>query len=262
MNNNLDNLEQKNSNEIMENSGVENIDTLPEDKSNTDISPEEKQAEIADLKTQNEQTMKELSEAREGIPENENQDELPQSVLENNEKIQKLNEKVDEDSQEKKEEEFKIERLQAGKFAETAQKLVNVFRKRQTKGFNSVLSEGELGRLSSGVAKIKDVISKKEYDQDELDQELIKVGVAISMIGENLPPQRSVSDEPKNLKALMFNLKNTGEECRSLVLSLSKFPAEQTEKTRKILHKIVENTDKKRMFLARKTEALMRMMGR
>ena len=234
---------------------------VKESEQEKEVSQSEVKEEIISLEKENAQVMEDLNEAREDLPSIDEENELPRSVIENNEKIDKLKDDLDpEDNEEKAEKEKNIEEIRIGKvqldrFTEKVQGLINVFKKRRSERLDEILDDGGISQLISGVTNIRDLISQEKYQQDDIDTELGKIANAISRIGEG-PKPRGTRENPNALRALMTHLNNVDNQGHTLMQFLVKFPQDKTETTKKIVYTIEQRARDKKLFLAKKADAL------
>lgn len=226
---------------------------------------------IEGLEERNAEVEEELKKAREGLFKVDGENESPQSVEANKKKIEDLkkelgSEEVKKESLNKEDssiegkneeeiEEFKIERVRAEKFIDTVKGFINVLSRRKADRINPIIDDSEASRMKTAVNNILEIISNKKYSQDDIDRELNNIAGAIIKIGE-VRPSRVINEDLDSLAVLRSKLRNIQDESNALLGYISKFPGDQTERTKKVLHRISENSQKKWILISRKIDAL------
>ena len=231
------------------------IEQLAETEEDTELGEEQRKEEISKLEKQNREIMKNIAETRKGLPASEGQKEKPLSVKENEERIKGLlktdrkAEPVLENDQENKDD-FKLEKKHCSNLMDSIKGLKSVFSKRNSERLNILLEDGDLARINTAVSNMEDILSRKEFDKDEFNGEIKNIVRSLQKIGE-APKQRVMREDVNSLTVLISKLKAIREDGGDIIRHISKFDLEQTEETRKVLHRLCNISEEKWQYIAR-----------
>lgn len=182
---------------------------------------------------------------------------MPLSVKSLDEQIQKNSAKY---SQVKEKMDNTTERQKYSKFIDSAKAIVKILSVRNRNNMSQLLDEPNLNIMNSAVKKIEDMFSAQTLDQDDLNEQIDKIGRAINSIGE---ARRGGKEDIDSLTILITKLKGFGGECGDLIrVILKSNTKEQGENTTKALDRLVKSSDSKSKLVIDMRGAFARYTGR
>lgn len=192
------------------------------------------------LHTEQPQNKKEVTPV---IAEDTDENILNEKVLKNNTEHYQADEKID----------IGTEKQKYSKFIDSTKSLINIFNKRNGDGLSSLLYEENLSIMRSTITKIEDLFNQEKINQNDLNEQIDKIGATIDSVGE---ARRGGREDVDSLTALIIKLKGLGEECDNLTKTILKSDTkEQAENSIKALEKISQSCDTKSKLIIKLREA-------